>query len=263
MNSVDCIVVNYQTPLDLEDFCESMRDQRISSLTIMNNDPNTEDRVVAARYVKELGAESITLDNVGYANAVNYAAQRVDSDYLAIFNADVVCSPDSVQEMVSFMCSAPHIGIAGPRQVNENGLITHAGIFGTSDKPKIRGWKKKDRGQFNDIRDDCVSVAGSAYFVLRRCWDELTDCPDYNDAVVRIMGGFPAGAFLPTPHYYEETFCSYHAREHGWSVAYNGEIEMIHKWHRASAVGGFAEKMMPISRDMFRQACDEHGIVHD
>jgi GT2 family glycosyltransferase len=138
-------------------------------------------------------------------------------------------------------------------------LITHAGIFGTNDKPALRGWKRPDDGQFDEIRDDALSVSGSAYFIKRLCWDELTNCSKY-----RKIAPDAVGAFLPTPHYYEETFCSYHAREHGWKVVYDGETSMVHKWHKASPVGGVAEKKhMPESRKMFRAACDMHGITHD
>jgi GT2 family glycosyltransferase len=72
------------------------------------------------------------------------------------------------------------------------------------------------------------------------------------------------GRFLPTPHYYEETWVSYAARHKGWKVMYFGEAVMEHEWHQASKVGGEAERThMPVSRQMFRDACDHFGIERD
>lgn len=71
------------------------------------------------------------------------------------------------------------------------------------------------------------------------------------------------GAFLPTTHYYEETWYCYHVASHGYKVMYFGEAEMVHRWHKSSAQGGWADRQMPISRAQFRAACDAHGIERD
>jgi GT2 family glycosyltransferase len=204
-------------------------------------------------------------NNIGYAKACNSAASAVERYHIprktiAFFNADTRLKPGVLDQCHWLLHQNPDWGVIGPKQVNDEGLITHAGIFGTNTKPELRGWKKKDVGQFNEIRDDAVSVSGSAYFVKRTCWDEMTECPIYKEIAPDALG-----AFLPTRHYYEESFASYHARAHGWKVVYCGVgADMIHRWHKASPVGGVAEKVyMPESRKMFREACDKHGIDHD
>jgi hypothetical protein len=80
---------------------------------------------------------------------------------------------------------------------------------------------------------DVPTVSGATYFFRRRMWDAV-------DVTVRCTARSlldAEGAFLPTRHFYEETYCSYHARLHDWRVVYLGTAKMIHLWHRSSTVG--------------------------
>jgi hypothetical protein len=157
----------------------------------------------------------------------------------------------------------PEIHILGPKQRDENGFITHAGIIGTNISPKHRGWKEHDP---NDVlykdRVNCVTVSGSAYFVRREVWNAMTNNEQY-----RQIHPEATGAFLPTPHYYEETWCSYFARHLGYNVVYDGSVSIGHSWHASSPKPGEGisevDKYFPISRDIFRRACDFIGIERD
>jgi hypothetical protein len=115
-----------------------------------------------------------------------------------------------------------------------------------------RGFHHPYSRTFQDVRDDAVTVSGSAYFVKRHVWDELTECPHFAWAEAE-------GAFLPTRHYYEETWCSYHAISHGYRIVYYGLATMIHQWHRSSRIGT-VEKLVPESRTLFEEACHRHNI---
>lgn len=263
---VDVVVINYKTPNDLEAFCNSLFEQEdIASITIVNNDPTPLDMMVSERLAGQLEATIINnMKNVGYARAANAAAADLDAPVLSIFNADVVALPGSIKAMADFMEENPDVGIAGPRQVDHRGRITHGGVFGTDAKPVHRGWHNRDGGQFNAIKTNALTVSGAAYFVRRTCWDELTACSTYQQSCLRHVGEPALGAFLPTRHYYEETFCSYHARAHGWKNAYVGAVKMIHLWHRSSPAGAKgADRHIGPSRDLYRKACDDHGITRE
>lgn len=265
IEGIDCIVVNYQTPLDLMEFLasfEQFRPEQAHQLHVCNVAPLTADNEtlhnawVSTEYICPHSWER----NVGYARAVNHAAQchagpGLQFDIIAIFNADVLVT-ESALDICADQLRDSDWGALGPRQVDLRGRITSAGIFGTFEAPAHRGWQKPDR-DFNDVLP-AVTVSGSAYFIKRSVWEELTWCPQYRQAAPDAEG-----AFLPTPHYYEETYCSYHAQAHGYPVMYYGPVRMIHKWHKASTVGGWAERQFPISQDIFRRACDIHGIPHD
>lgn len=267
---VDVVVVNYRTPDDLRGFVKSFVDVQFevpATLFVVNVDPKKEDAEAADDCLEDVIVPigyALCPTNIGYARACNSAAQAIETYHrprrtIAFFNADTRLVPGVLDHCHWTLHQEDDYGIIGPKQVNEEGLITHAGIFGSNRHPELRGWKHDDMGQYDEIRDDAVSVAGSAYFIKRDCWDELLACEKYREVAPDAIG-----AFLPTQHYYEETWCSYHAREHGWKVVYDGDVTMIHRWHQASPVGGVAEKKyMPQSRTMFRDACDRHGIERD
>lgn len=257
-SGIDAIVVNYRTPNDLERFVRSWEKFGAGShLHVVQVDPLEEDLAVMGSFSHPDIHVQCTRTNVGYARAVNSAAATGNREILAIFNADTELREGVLQNCADALRQNPEWGVLGPRQVDDRGRITHAGIFGTLDAPAHRGWQQGNAGRYDDVRP-AVTVSGSAYFIKRAVWKELTDCEIYQD-----LHPCTLGAFLPTKHYYEETWCSYHAQAHGHQVIYYGQEEMIHSWHKASPVGGSAEREFPKSREVFRAACDAHGIKHD
>lgn len=260
--TVDIVVVNYKTPGDLEMFLESLLIAPPAtpfSLTIVNVSPGVDDvRVAEAALLLTEGVTTETRllmdsENIGYARACNAAAAVTNHRYLAFFNADVLLTTDAIDGCVEALERYPKWGVLGPRQIDERGRMTHAGIFGTRAAPVMRAWMQED-GRFDQTLR-AVTVSGAAYFVRRTAWNELTWCEDY-----RRSAPMAEGAFLPTSHYFEETYCSYHAIEHGWEVVYYGPVVIVHKWHKASPVGGWAEQQFPRSQAIFRKACHEHDI---
>lgn len=256
---IDIIVVNYQSPEDLYGFLTSYQELDIEiphTLHVVSVCPTEEDR----RIVQQAACGAPFLytehnENVGYARACNEAASVPDREVLAFFNADTVLWPGVLESCYNELMGDDSLGVVGPKQVNEYNRITSAGILGTSSQPLLRGWQEADVGQYDDERY-CVSVAGSAYFVKREVWDYLTECPYFTPYGAN-------GAFLPTQHYYEETYLSYHARHHGWGVKYLGTTKMTHKWHGASPVGSVEGAYLRSSQELFRSACNHHGMDHD
>lgn len=280
--SLGVIVVGYHSSDDLDGFCRSLQDA----------DPDL-DITVAVTQVQATSDEvnhgmELTSDltfhpfirlamsvhdtsNIGYAKACNltalYSPFVREVDVLAFFNADTRIRPGVLESCVDLLVSDPTYAVVGPRQVDDSNHLTHAGIFGSLDAPRHRGWKEPAGDRYTDVRDDAVTVSGSAYFIKRTIWNELSNCSTYN-ASCRAL--FPAlkpeyeGAFLPTFLYYEETWISYHAQAHGYKVVYNGEATMNHQWHAAiSKMHDPQNKVFFESREAFRQACDDHHIPHD
>lgn len=256
---LDIVVVNYRTPKDLTQFLASLREhpsRRRANTTVV--EVATVGREEPVHYWDDGKGRTLNVrDNLGYAQACNLGASEGNGEIIAFFNADTELTAGVLDSCIDALHSHEDWAIVGPRQRDENNRLVHAGIFGTHARPVMRGWRERDRNQYREDRE-AVTVSGSAYFVKRRIWEELTYCPFYREAAPDALG-----AFLPTPHYYEETWCSYHAAAHDYKVVYLGSTTMIHKWHRASPVGGWAEAQMATSRSMFRAACDLHGIDHD
>lgn len=57
--------------------------------------------------------------------------------------------------------------------------------------------------------------------------------------------------------------CSYHSWAHNLAIYYDGTISIGHSWHASSEIGSAADQQFPISREIFRKACDNHRIPHD
>jgi len=267
---VDVVVVNYQTPDDLDAFLESFErchsEVQYCTLVIVNVEARPEDEEVAALWRRRLGIDVDVLthafpDNVGYARACNYGAGLGMREVAAFFNADTALEPGVLKRCHEVLTDPAHPerAIAGPKQVDSTGRITAAGVRGTDVHPRLDGWRRADSPQlFGSLDDAVLSVAGSAYFIRRDVWNELAECPQFREAAPDATG-----AFLPTQHYYEETWCSYHARAHGYRCVYVGDARMRHEWHKASPVGGWVDKQSGQAREMFRAACDLHGIARD
>lgn len=260
---LDVVVVNYRTPDLLKDFLDSYRFQTSTvptSLWVIDVAPLPEHRDQVAMMLRDFdevnywGMET----NVGYSRACNWAAFIADRETIAFFNSDTKLFDDTLDVCYNYLMDHPDTAACGPLQVDSQGSITHAGIFGTNTKPYHRGWRSNSIEQFKDVVDDVVSVSGSAYFVNKAIWDELWQDADYRDM-------FPNadGAFLPTQHYYEETWFSYFARHRGYKVAYIGSTMMIHEWHKSSPVGSVEGSIMSDSQKMFRAACARVGIECD
>lgn len=256
---LDIIIVNYHTPKLIENLLDSYWKQshKVETRTtfyIINNDfqegDNNYDASGGWCFNKE--------ENLGYGQACNLVASYGVAPYLLFLNSDTefIYKSNVIDSCINIMKEDDTIGVVGPMQYDYDGKITHAGIFGPNSNPKHRGWKSKAISKFRDVKD-ATTVSGSAMFVRRSVFNELANCEKYNGKFSGIEG-----AFLPTKHFYEETFLNYHAREHGYRVIYNGEAAMIHAWHKSSPVGSMSKTMLE-SKNMFKQACELHGIDHN
>lgn len=200
-------------------------------------------------------------NNVGYARACNSLAASSSGEIIALCNADIWMYASDIYHIDQIFKNNNDIHLLGPKQRDEIGRITHGGIFGTLEAPQHRGWRQSDP---DDIlyrsRERAVTISGSAYFIRRNVWDDLTKCQQYQDVAPNALG-----AFLPTKHYWEETYCSYHAQAHGYNVFYEGAVSIGHSWHASSPINGPMDHpdVIEESRSTFRNACDYHNIPHD
>lgn len=259
-------VVNYKTAGDLGGFLGSWLDHAPSwaGLTVVNVCPNPADETVACDGMARIAATGRAVDyrcyeeNVGYARGCNEAVADHPADVYALFNADTRILPGVIEQLHDQLLANDDWGVIGPRQVDDQGRITHGGILGTNTNPVQRGWHRPDSPEFHDIRTDAVSVSGSAYFVKHQCW---------MDAWTALREVIPdaEGALAPVLLYYEETTCSYLVRSLGWKVVYYGPVKMIHRWHKAISTlrTGESQRIFNESRDLFRKVLDAHGIDHD
>lgn len=266
---IDLCVVNYNTRPMLQRLLDTLHDgvkeeNKFWNLYIADNG-STDDTIDWLRSSEDKYLiDRISLNkNIGYSAACNKLALRGSNSVIALLNADVWFTNDDITDICKIFNQEKDIHILGPKQRDEFGLIRHAGIVGTNTKPRHRGWMEPDPSDslYRD-RINCVTVSGSAYFIRRQVWDDLTYRPEYRDLYPDAVG-----AFLPTPHYYEETWCSYFARHLGYNVVYDGSVSIGHSWHASSPKPGegysHADAQFKVSQSLFRNACDYIGIERD
>ena len=195
-------------------------------------------------------------ENIGCSGGVQPARCSRLAPFLAQLNADAWLSPADV---AALMRSFDETGadIIGPKQRNEHRRITHGGIFGSNGAERSRGWWEFDP---QDVlyRDRCevVTIPGSAFFIRRAVWDALTHDPGYRAHVPDAPG-----AFLPTPYFYEETWCCYFARHRGYRVLYDGTVSIGHTWSTSEPPESKRRRnSAALSSVLFADACAALGI---
>jgi GT2 family glycosyltransferase len=252
---IDVCVVSYNTPTYLQRFLHSYSaiQERTSQLYLRVNGPTKADYDVIDEVSDIIDLCSFGT-NVGYARAVNDLVKMGENEIVGIFNADVTLTPD-LWDCVQYMEDHEDIGVLGPRQTNSYGrLMCAGGIVGTQKEPVFRAWNRRNSEQYADVLD-VVGVIGSAYFIRRNVWEELTSCQEYAMFLAE-RGESVVGAFLPTKHWFEETFCTYHAREHGYRVVYYGPALLRHESGQSGKPPGGKKRVWEESKQMFRDACD-------
>lgn len=256
---VDLLVVDHRSPGDLRRMLESIvvpKDLGIDLAVwvgLVDCEPSS------AGVAREFFADTMItghvvewVENIGYNRALNRLGTLGHHPVIGCLNADVVLTAAALPELVTAVITNDQWGVVGPRQIGRNGRLTAGGIFGPQTAPRHRGWKALHG--YDDVRDDAVYVAGSALFLRRSLWDELTTCRDYRVA----LKAPESGPWLDTEHYYGDAYLSLHARAHGYKVVYLGTTTITH------AVGGtrINDRDRP-DREHFRMACDLHGIDHE
>lgn len=250
MVDLSVVVVNYRTPELLERFLYSLDEYKpsVSFETIVMD--------VAPKKYPPSGAPydtwSTYSDNVGYAAACNDGAALGQGEVIAFFNADTSFLDDKcIDQCMQYLEDHHEVGAVGPRQIDRNGRITHAGINNLSSP---RGWRERDHGQYS-FNDHCATISGSAYFTPRHIWNEMAECPQFREVAPKA-----SGAFLPTPLYFEETYYSYHLRGHGYEVGYVGEAVMRHDWNQSPGSGTLKSGMAARAKRQCEFALEVHGL---
>lgn len=200
--------------------------------------------------------------NIGYSAAINAMAACSTSEILAAVNSDTWFTSEHIDAAIKSFENNPNQGIMGPKQIDENKIIRHGGIFWDSNKssdPVHRGWNQLDPNDEKfKTRDKCWTVSGSLYYVRRLLWDDMTHHPLYREIHPRAQG-----AFLPTFMYFEETFTSVFAQHLGYEVWYDGTIPTAgHSWHASNKPGSNVSHFH-ISKFLYKETCDKMNIHHE
>lgn len=181
-----------------------------------------------------------------YAQSVNRSLARGTAPYVLALNADtrMLEPPDQI---VALFEEHADIAVIGPRQIDDQGRITHGGIVGDNFNRAFRCWMQPlehAARMCGECALDVPTVSGSVYFARRSVWEQL-------------------GGFLETALYYEETALDFRIRHAGWRVVYTGATTWEHLWARSPVELDDRAALAQESRQAFRRYCLQHGIQCD
>lgn len=265
---LDITVIAYRSPADVARFVDSISTQRSRDgweldVLVVDVDPADHATVDALDRVgpgTQIGwGYAKTQSNIGYNAAANGYGHR-GGDVQIVCNADVAFTAESPAciEALAVAALVPEWGTVGPRQVNQQRKVTAGGIFGPTDRPKLREFKRHNSHAVWDVRSDATYVAGSIVALRSDVWAELTACPVYQDAA-----NHPAGPWLPTKHWWGDSWLGYHALHHGYCNAYLGDVWAFHDVHGAPGSLTWGQRNKAPDAALFAAACEAHGISHD
>jgi N-acetylglucosaminyl-diphospho-decaprenol L-rhamnosyltransferase len=163
-------------------------------------------------------------ENVGFGAAVNLAAGRTATPWLAIANADVALRPGALDALLAAGERDPGAGAVAPRLLLPDGSTQHS-VFGFPTVPYTALLSSglyhlaaplADRlavpGHWDDRRARRVPWAIAAFLLVRReAWDAI--------------GGFDARQWM----YAEDLDLGWRLREAGWATRYEPRAEVDHE----------------------------------
>jgi GT2 family glycosyltransferase len=261
----DLLVVNYNTKDKLQRLLDILHsdvgDEQVWKLYVADNNSTDGSREWLKDHGDKYNIETVFMNpNVGYSEAINNMSTVCDSEILCAVNADTWFDTKHVKAAAQTFVDNPLQGIMGPKQLDEQGRIRHAGIFWDKQSdPVHRGWAHPDpEDKMFKTRDKCWTVSGSIYYVRRSTWDAMTSDAHYRSLFPRVTG-----AMLPTFMYFEETWTSIFADFLGWDIYYDGTLPTAgHSWH-ASNTPGDNTGHFHTSRQLYRMTADRIGVRHE
>jgi N-acetylglucosaminyl-diphospho-decaprenol L-rhamnosyltransferase len=154
-------------------------------------------------------------ENLGYGRAVNLVAERTDSEWLVISNADVELAEDALERLLAAAAADPGAGVLAPRLVLPDGTTQHSvypfptvGVmlvsqFGPPVVPRRVGDHIAMLGLWDPDRPRRVPWAVGAFLLVRRkAWE--------------ASGGFDPEQWMSA----EDLELGWQMRKAGWATRY-------------------------------------------
>lgn len=203
-NFADIILLNYKTRSYLENCIKSIEKFTNFPYNLIVIDNNSQDD--SRKYLDKLEQKCTTViynkENLGTSKAWNQGIRSGKGKYILFLNPDTLVSPGWLTKMVECIESDEKIAVVGTKQVNEKGIIVHAGVLEKNGRRIHRGLGQTDSPKkFNKVCD-CVTVWGACFLIKR----------DYIPAI----GYFDEQYFM----YSEEVDYTFRARLLGYRVVY-------------------------------------------
>jgi len=270
-NETGVAVVNFKTAdLTIECLRSLSLERGLSSFDVIVVDNNSQD----GSY--ELIADAIETEkwrswasvraseyNGGFSYGNNIAIKEFirrgnAPEFIFLLNPDTVVKPNAIKELVTFLSERPHVGIAGSRIEDVNGLALQSSF-------QFHSWiTELNRGFSLGLLTKLLSPWISSDLVPEKA--EKTDWVSgasmmIRSSVLEEIGGLDESYFM----YYEETDFCLNAALHNWDCWYVPSSRVTHLVGQSSGVdsAGMTKRMPQYWLDSRRRFfLKNHGVLY-
>lgn len=234
-SDVTAIVVSYNVRELLLACVESLLDARrfgeLDEIVVVDN----ASRDGSADAVRSRFADARVIDapNRGYGAGANVGIRSTSGAYVLILNPDTIVPPGTVAGLVDYLDRHPGVALVGPLLRYPDGAVQPTRrrfperltpLFESTIAEEwwpgnrwARRFHMRDRADSADLPQAVDWVVGAAILVRR--------------TAIEQAGGFDESFRM----YSEEIEWCWRLRKHGWSVAYDPSVEIIH--HEGASTG--------------------------
>lgn len=231
---VAVLIVSYNTERHLEPCLRSLfgaRD-RVTQQVIVVDNASTDGSVAMIREKFPQVEVIESGKNLGFAAAVNLAADRADAEFLLLLNPDTLVHDHAIDTLVAFARTKPGLGLYGGRALRRDGSLEPSScwalptlwslaMFATGLSTLAKGNRWLDPESMGDWARDSVREVGM-----------VTGCLLLAPASVwRELGGFDERYFM----YGEDADLAIRARAAGYRPTICPDAVIMHDVGKASA----------------------------
>lgn len=179
---VSIIIVNYNGLNHLEACLTSVLSQTYKDFEIIFVDNKSIDGSFEYAKTKFPGLIYVENDvNLGYADGINSALNKVHGDYIAPLNIDTEVDMDWLRNMVNFMESYPKVGAVTPKillfdrrdTINTMGLNIHVSGLGF-----CRNLYKQNVGVLKPEPERVSGISGCSFLIRRELLEKIGGMPE-------------------------------------------------------------------------------------
>lgn len=228
--TVDCdvsvVIVSYNTrEITLEcvrSVLEHAGDLAVEVIVVDNQSTDGSSAALRAAYDGITVIDSPINGGFAYGNAIGF--ERAHGRYVLMLNPDAQLHAGSLQDSIAFMEAHPKVGIMGPRVRLEDGsqqssmirFLTLTQLFFLIFVPnklmRRTAWFGDPRyARLSRDTVNSVDAVAGCFMLIRR-------------GLLEQIGGLDTRFFM----YSEETEWCWRAREAGWDIVYNPQVEILH-----------------------------------
>ena len=221
---VSAIVVNWNGGAMLQDALASLFEQTWPALEVILVDNGSTDG--SAAVAKErFPCKLVVIENgrnEGFARGNNIGFAAAKGEWLFLLNADAICDPTAIAELMAFAADRPDAGQLACRvvQMDKPHVFDSTGLLLYPDGvARTRGWQEKDQGQY-DRPAEVIAPHGCACALRKSMLDRI--------------GGFDEDFFC----YFEDLDLGVRGQLAGWKCWYVPGSRVRHR--KSSSAGNYS-----------------------